>query len=130
MDLSVEILDTLKKIGVEISIDNYTGKASMANLARLQAKNLKFALAMINQMHDPQMNAITLSTIAAARCLGMGIDAVGVETEEQLWFLRSHLVSSAQGYLFGKPLSADDTMQNLFRIDTKVSVFNQSSMEV
>jgi signal peptidase I len=130
MDLSVEILDTLKKIGVEISIDNYTGKASMANLARLQAKNLKFALAMINQMHDPQMNAITLSTIAAARCLGMGIDAVGVETEEQLWFLRSHLVSSAQGYLFGKPLSADDTMQNLFRIDTKVSVFDQPSMEM
>jgi len=84
LDQNIEILDILKKLGVGISIDNYTGKASMSNLARLQAKNLKFALAMINQMNDPQMNAVTLSTIAAARSLGMEIDAVGVETEEQL----------------------------------------------
>lgn len=130
LDHSVEILDSLKKIGVSISIDNYTGKASMANLARLQAKNLKFALAMMNQMSDPQMNAITISTIAAARSLGMAIDAVGVETEEQLWFLRSHLVSSAQGYLFGKPISADETLQKLFHIDNKVTVYDAHRLDL
>jgi EAL domain-containing protein (putative c-di-GMP-specific phosphodiesterase class I) len=130
LEHSVEILDSLKKIGVGISIDNYTGKASMASLARLQAKNLKFALAMMNQMSDPQMNAITISTIAAARSLGMSIDAVGVETEEQLWFLRSHLVSSAQGYLFGKPISADETLQKLFQIDDKVTVYHSPSMDL
>lgn len=130
LDHSVEILDSLKKIGVGISIDNFTGKASMANLARLQAKNLKFALAMINQMSDPQMNAITLSTIAAAHSLGMAIDAVGVETEEQLWFLKSHLVSSAQGYLFGKPISAEETLQKLFRIDEKVTVYEPPSLNL
>jgi EAL domain-containing protein (putative c-di-GMP-specific phosphodiesterase class I) len=130
LEHNVDILDALKKIGVGISIDNYTGKASMANLARLQAKNLKFALAMMNQMSDPQMNAITISTIAAARSLGMEIDAVGVETEEQLWFLRSHLVSSAQGYLFGKPISADETLQKLFQIDDKVTVYNRPSLDL
>ena len=130
LEHSVEILDSLKKIGVGISIDNYTGKASMASLARLQAKNLKFALAMMNQMSDPQMNAITISTIAAARSLGMSIDAVGVETEEQLWFLRSHLVSSAQGYLFGKPISADETLQKLFQINDKVTVYHSPSMDL
>ena len=130
LDHSVEILDSLKKIGVGISIDNYTGKASMANLARLQVKNLKFALAMMNQMSDPQMNAITISTIAAARSLGMAIDAVGVETEEQLWFLRSHLVSSAQGFLFGKPISADETLQKLFGADEKVQVYQSPNFDL
>jgi signal peptidase I len=130
LDDSIGILDALKKIGVEISIDNYTGQASMAHLAKLQAKNLKFSLAMMNHMSDPQMNAVTISTIAAARSLGMGIDAVGVETEEQLWFLRSHLVSSAQGYLLGKPLSADDTLHKLFGIDSQVSIFNAPTPEM
>lgn len=130
LDHSVEILDSLKKIGIGISIDNYTGKASMANLARLQANNLKFALAMMNQMSDPQMNAITISTIAAARSLGMAIDAVGVETEEQLWFLRSHLVSSAQGYLFGKPIPADETLQKLFGAEEKVQVYQSPNFEL
>jgi len=130
MDRNVEILDVLKKIGVEISIDNYTGKASMANLVRLQAKNLKFALAMINQMNDPQMTAVTISTIAAARSLGMAIDAVGVETEEQLWFLRSHLVSSAQGYLFGKPVTADETLQKLFSKEDKVQVYESPHFDL
>jgi EAL domain-containing protein (putative c-di-GMP-specific phosphodiesterase class I) len=130
LDHSVEILDSLKKIGVGISIDNYTGKASMANLARLQVKNLKFALAMFIQMSDPQMNSITMSTIAAARSLGMAIDAVGVETEEQLWFLRSHLVSSAQGFLFGKPISADETLQKLFGADEKVQVYQSPNFDL
>ena len=130
MDRSMDILDALKKIGVEISIDNYTGKASMANLARLRAKNLKFALAMLDQINDPQMNAITISSIAAARSLGMAIDAVGVETEEQLWFLRSHLVTSAQGYLLGKPISADETLQKLFSRDDKVVVYEAPHFEM
>jgi EAL domain-containing protein (putative c-di-GMP-specific phosphodiesterase class I) len=130
LEHNVDILDALKKIGVGISIDNYTGKASMATLARLQANNIKFALAMMNQMSDPQMNAITISTIAAGRSLGMDIDAVGVETEEQLWFLRSHLVSSAQGYLFGKPISADETLQKLFQIDNKVTLYNPPGLDL
>lgn len=130
LDRNIEIFDALKNIGVEISIDNYTGKASMTNLARWQAKNLKFALAMINQMNDPQMNAVTISTIAAARSLGMAIDAVGVETEEQLWFLRSQLVSSAQGYLFGKPVTADETLQNLFGADDKVVFYETPTFDL
>ncbi|HSM25901.1 MAG TPA: signal peptidase I [Anaerolineaceae bacterium] len=130
MDHSMVILDALKKIGVEISIDNYTGKASMANLARLKAKNLKFALAMLDHINDPQMNAITISSIAAARSLGMAIDAVGVETEEQLWFLRTHLVTSAQGYLLGRPISADETLQKLFSIDDKVVVYEAPQLEL
>jgi len=127
MDQGVEILNSLKKIGVGISIDNYTGRASMANLAELQVKNLKFARVMITQLHDPQMNAITISSIAAARSLGMAIDFVGVETEEQLWFLRSHLVSSAQGYLLGKPEAAQETYQKLFGLNKMTQV---SSLEI
>ena len=81
------------------------------------------------KLNDPQMEAITLSTIAAARSLGMAIDVVGVETEEQLWFLRSHLVSSVQGYLFGKPVSADETLQKLFGNDDKVTILQTLTME-
>ena len=129
LDRNIEIIDGLKKIGLEISIDNYTGKASMANLARVQAKTIKFALAMVNQMNDPQMVAVTISTIAAARSLGMAIDAVGVETEEKPGFLRSNLVSSAKGYLFGKPVTADETLQKLFVEQDKVNVYTSSSFD-
>ncbi len=122
MDRNIVVLDALKALGVEISIDNYTGQASVIHLARLRAKNLKFALALIEQMKNPEMAAITLGTIAAARTLGMVIEAVGVETEEQLDFLRSQLVTSAQGYLLGKPVAANDALQTLFGIGRQVTV--------
>ncbi len=127
---NIEILDSLKKIGVEISIDNYTGQVSIEHLARIRAQNLKFALNVIGQIKDPKMNAITIGTIAAARSLGMAIEAVGVETEEQLWFLRSHLVSSAQGYLFGKPVSADQLINSLFKLNENVVVYEKPILDM
>jgi EAL domain-containing protein (putative c-di-GMP-specific phosphodiesterase class I) len=130
LNSNIEILDSLKKIGVEISIDNYTGQVSIEHLARIRAQNLKFALNVIGQIKDPKMNAITLGTIAAARSLGMAIEAVGVETEEQLWFLRSHLVSSAQGYLFGKPVSADQLINSLFKLNESAVVYEKPIMDV
>jgi EAL domain-containing protein (putative c-di-GMP-specific phosphodiesterase class I) len=127
---NIEIMDSLKKIGVEISIDNYTGQVTIEHLARIQAQNLKFALDVIGQIQNPQVNAITLGTIAAARSLGMAIEAVGVETEEQLWFLRSHLVSSAQGYLFGKPVAADKMLQSLFKFQDNVLIYEKPMMDL
>jgi EAL domain-containing protein (putative c-di-GMP-specific phosphodiesterase class I) len=127
---NIEILNSLKKIGVEISIDNYTGQASIEHLARIQAQNLKFAFDVIGKIQDPKVNAITIGTIAAARSLGMAIEAVGVETEEQLWFLRSHLVSSAQGYLFGKPVSADQMVESLFKLQDNVILYEKPVMDI
>lgn len=121
---NIDVLDALRNLGVEISIDNYTGRASLSHLTRLQAKHIKFALSLISGMNDPQIAAIALSTIAAARTLGMVIEAVGVETEEQLGFLRSQLVNSAQGYMLGKPVSADFALQTLFESDKKVTIVN------
>jgi EAL domain-containing protein (putative c-di-GMP-specific phosphodiesterase class I) len=127
---NIEILNSLKKIGVEISIDNYTGQASIEHLARIQAQNLKFAFDVIGKIQDPKVNAITIGTIAAARSLGMAIEAVGVETEEQLWFLRSHLVSSAQGYLFGRPVSADQMVESLFKLQDNVILYEKPVMDI
>ena len=127
---NIVILNSLKKIGVEISIDNYTGRVSIEHLARIQAQNLKFALNVIGQIQDPKVNAITIGTIAAARSLGMAIEAVGVETEEQLWFLRSHLVSSAQGYLFGKPVSADQMVESLFKLQDNVVYYEKPVLDI
>ncbi len=124
---NIDILDELRNTGVEISIDNYTGQASMSHLTRLQAKHIKFALSLISGMNDPQLAAIALSTIAAARTLGIVIEAVGVETEEQLGFLRSQLVNSAQGYMLGKPVSADYALQTLFGSDKKVTIVNSKT---
>jgi len=114
LEQSLRSLDALRKLGVEISIDNYTGQVSMAQLARIKARNLKFAMAFISQMNNPEMAAVALSTIAAAQKLGMLIDAVGVETEEQLRYLRTQQIACAQGYYFGKPVSADEAMNTLF----------------
>ncbi|MEN6436288.1 MAG: signal peptidase I [Anaerolineaceae bacterium] len=114
LESTLKPLDALRKLGVAISIDNYTGKVSMAQLARIKARNLKFAMAFISQLKNPEMIAVALSTIAAAQELGMLVDAVGVETEEQLQYLRTQPVSCAQGFYFGKPVAADEALQTLF----------------
>ncbi len=114
LEQSIKPLEALRKLGVEISIDNYTGHVSMAQLARLKARNIKFAMAFISQLNNPEMLAVALSTIAAAQQLGMLIDAVGVETEEQLQYLRTQQIACAQGYYFGKPVSADEALNTLF----------------
>ena len=108
--LAAERLQFFRRIGVSIAVDDFgTGYSSLAYLRRLPITTLKIDKAFIDDLGRPgdsEDAAITTTVIAMARSLGLSVVAEGVETAEQLDFLRQHRCDVVQGYLLSKPLPA------------------------
>jgi len=110
---SDELVSTLAKIrglGVEIALDDFgTGFSSLACLARLPLSILKIDQSFVRgAVRDPSDAAIVRWVVRLARELGLRAVAEGVETAEQLDFLRSIGCAEAQGFYYGSPLPADE----------------------
>jgi len=111
------IIRELTDAGVSIAIDDFgTGYSSLMYLKRLPAETLKIDIAFVRGLPDDAENvAIVRSTIAMAHSLGMQTIAEGVETGAQLEFLKGEGCDSVQGYLFSKPLPADEATKYIRR---------------
>lgn len=109
-DVPVETLRALHAMGVRLTLDDFgTGYSSLAYLKRFPIQTLKIDRSFIKDLTvDADDDAIVSAVIALARGLGLTVVAEGVETPEQLRFLRSKHCYSFQGYLFSKPLPADE----------------------
>jgi diguanylate cyclase (GGDEF)-like protein len=107
---SIAILDTLKEMGAKISIDDFgTGYSSLSQLKQLPLDELKIDRSFITDIGSENNNdAIILAIISMARSLGLNVVAEGVETKEQLNFIKKHKCNVYQGYLFSPAVSADD----------------------
>ena len=105
-----ERLLALAELGVAIAIDDFgTGFSSLAYLDSLGAHHLKLDRSFVMRIDQPQAGApIAALVLDLARTLGMGVVAEGVETPAQAAYLEAHGCPMAQGYLFGRPMSADD----------------------
>ncbi|MBI3056176.1 MAG: EAL domain-containing protein [Betaproteobacteria bacterium] len=109
IEASIEKLKLIRALGVGISIDDFgTGHSSLRYLTRLPITALKIDRAFIGHMNtDPDDMAIVSTIIALGRTLNLKVIAEGVETEEQRKFLQLLKCDEFQGYLFSKPVPAE-----------------------
>ncbi len=108
---TIEMIRAFQASGFEIAIDDFgTGYSSLAYLQRFRVKQLKIDRFFTNGLdeHGPEGSAIVSAIIALAHSLEMDVVAEGVETESQLDMLKSMMCDEMQGFLLGKPLTADD----------------------
>jgi diguanylate cyclase (GGDEF)-like protein/PAS domain S-box-containing protein len=104
----VKAIPLLKKMGVTLSIDDFgTGYSSLTYLRRLPVEKLKIDQSFVRGLPESQDDAIIARAIIdLGHALGHTIIAEGVESEEQLVYLRDHGCDEGQGYLFGRPMPA------------------------
>ena len=112
---AVKLLSRLKDMGIHLSIDDFgTGYSSLSYLKRFPLDSLKIDGSFIRDIPgDADDCAITRAIIAMAHSLRLKVIAEGVETEEQLSFLREHGCDEMQGYRFSGPLAEDEFLRLL-----------------
>lgn len=105
-----ETLEELKALGVALSIDDFgTGYSSLAYLKKLPFDHLKVDASFVRDIpHDKNDMEITAAVIAMAHKLGLKVVAEGIETHEQLAFLRENFCEMGQGYLLAKPMTMEE----------------------
>ncbi|MGZ4707506.1 MAG: sensor domain-containing protein [Acidimicrobiales bacterium] len=107
---SLEVLEKLRGLGVELAIDDFgTGYSSLSYLKRFPVDVLKVDRSFVDGLGaDPDDTAIVQAIMVLANTLGLRVTAEGVETETQLRELLRLGCTRVQGYLFARPESADD----------------------
>ena len=109
-DPTLSILSDLKKLNVSLDIDDFgIGYSSLRYLHRFPIDSLKIDRSFIEDVHKrPESEAIVRTIMALAENMGVGVVAEGVETAEELAFLREVNCRLAQGHLFSRPISHDE----------------------
>lgn len=117
VDETLAVMQRLGEIGVGFSIDDFgTGYSSLAYLKHLPIRNLKVDRSFVRNVPDnADEAAIVKAIISMAHSLNIEVIAEGVETREQLEFLRSHDCDAVQGFYFSRPLAAHDLQPLLER---------------
>ena len=112
---SIEILQTLSRMGIEIAIDDFgTGYSSLAYLKRLPVNKLKIDQSFIHDLpYDDEDRAISKAVIALAQSLNLNIIAEGVENSEQVKYLLSNNCYYIQGHYYSKAITKKEMSEYL-----------------
>ena len=125
VEKTIDIMRSLSSMGLQISIDDFgTGYSSLSYLKRYPIHTLKMDKSFIDHVADDEEDAsFARMVISIAKSLNLDLIAEGVETAEQLEFLRREGCRQIQGYYFSKPLSPEAAFEYLKAHDgSQVSV--------
>ena len=112
---SVACMSALKQLGIRFAIDDFgTGYSSLSSLRQLPIDTLKIDRTFIRDIAtDPNDAAIVRAILSMAQHIGLNVIAEGVETREQLQFLRDADCTYYQGYLARPPFSRETFREEL-----------------
>ena len=129
-EFTVPVLQKLKAMGVRLAIDDFgTGYSSLSYLRQFPIDTLKVDQSFTHEINADTDEATIISAVINMGChLKHRVIAEGVETAEQLAFLRAHGCDEGQGYYFGRPMPALETSKLLDR-GTAPSVIDQRFQE-
>ena len=129
VERTVRVLAELKELGVKLAIDDFgTGFSSMSYLSRFPIDRLKIDQSFVCGLgHDETATAITEAVITLGHSLKLKVIAEGVETEEQLARLRELGCDEIQGFLFSKPIGANEFCSILDKGNSLVSEIGEKT---
>jgi len=112
-----KLLSEIRKLGVKVAIDDFgTGYSSLSYLKRLPIDTVKLDRSFVSgTTTDPDDAALVMAIITLAHNLRLRVIAEGVETAEQLGFLRLLKCDEGQGFFFSKPVPPDVFASNMAR---------------
>lgn len=109
-DRAIEILTSLKELGVKLAMDDFgTGYSSLSYLRNFPFDVIKVDRSFVKDLATQQQSArpIIQAILGLSRALGLSVTAEGVETSEQLLLLATDMCDEVQGFLISKPLDAE-----------------------
>ncbi|MGI9201957.1 MAG: EAL domain-containing protein [Woeseiaceae bacterium] len=123
VDKTLLELKALKEAGISLSIDDFgTGYSSLSYLKRFPIDTIKIDRSFVKDLHqDTDDAAICAAILAMSQQLGLTVVAEGVETREQLDFLRRYKCDHIQGYICSKPLPANEFHALLLKLAGKAA---------
>jgi len=122
-ELAASILQKLRDKGIVVSVDDFgTGYSSLSYLKKLPLDTLKIDQSFVHQLRDnPDDAAIASAIISMGHSLSLRVIAEGVETAEDLSFLKDHHCDEAQGFHFSPPVPPGEFAELLAKWSIKGS---------
>ena len=115
-EANLETLHLLRRTGIRIAMDDFgTGYSSLSYLRRFPFDKIKIDRSFIGEIDKPETAAIVRAIVGLGGDLGARITAEGVETQDQLTFVRQKGCQEMQGYLLSRPLAAPELRRFLAR---------------
>ena len=107
---TLAILQRLRKLGVAIAMDDFgTGYSSLGYLQKFRFDKIKIDQSFVGKLgQDPQASEIVRAVLRMSHAMGIRVNAEGVEQQKQLQLLQDECCEEVQGFLFGRPVSAEE----------------------
>jgi len=114
-DASISILKAVRDVGIKVAVDDFgTGYSSLSYLQQFPLDSLKIDQSFLRKIHvAPDDSVIVSAIIGIGRSIGLRVVAEGVETAEELAFLKANDCDEAQGYYLGRPVAPEDLVKYL-----------------